>query len=781
MSDFSENHSDSWEPLLNTDKGHQSDNEINNKDKNEIESGCQTNEKSEVKMVKPINELKSPLLAQVDALKSDIIEEDKNCKLGDFVDMKGDKNIDKKLFVSEKISLSKRNKKQLSIITNNIENDSSINENVVVSIESNDRDIAKVSPENDSTVNAKDKISTEDEVQSPSFLNNMFATFRSSSTSIDGNSTKTSNDQCNKNQIVSSPNIISHRRDNSISSKRKSSRNRKTSNDSSLFNLVNSPLQKAPQPVEIITHMHSNNSSHKDLNQINSKSQINLQNVQDNNVTGTNSNERTTIKPNDENYNKKKFVEEKYADTDYHYATVERDLEFHTLFSSISKDDKLIDDFSCALSRDFLYQGRLYISERSLCFNSNILGWVSKDILPMKDIRYLEKTSAAGLFPNAILIETDNEKVQFNNFISREQTFCLIKEVWSKNLIFADLDKDTFLTKDQNDDLQNGKRTSNDNEFHEDSSIDSILNEKIGANSIRHYRFKDDAKYVNDPPYIHNETLFPNDNEPNEYILKTVDLPCTPLQAYQIMFSDKNYSFLYDYLHSIDSSDIEEPTKYDEMNIRNYSFERYLNIPGGPKSTKCYAEDMIVNYDPYGYIMVISTTKTPNVTSGKAFSTKTKYMYRWSTKNNCQLQISYWLEWTGSSWFKKIIESGAKKNQIEATGRLSETLNNYIENNIIETDEKITDYKEFIESSPIVKMVSIKNDLENNINKNNPYKEISATSILLSKAPFIFLIIILIILLTINIWFELSMRRSILNIEKLLEMEKLPNLVTMSN
>lgn len=781
MSDFSENHSDSWEPLLNTDKGHQSDNEINNKDKNEIESGCQTNEKSEVKMVKPINELKSPLLAQVDALKSDIIEEDKNCKLGDFVDMKGDKNIDKKLFVSEKISLSKRNKKQLSIITNNIENDSSINENVVVSIESNDRDIAKVSPENDSTVNAKDKISTEDEVQSPSFLNNMFATFRSSSTSIDGNSTKTPNDQCNKNQIVSSPNIISHRRDNSISSKRKSSRNRKTSNDSSLFTLVNSPLQKAPQPVEIITHMHSNNSSHKDLNQINSKSQINLQNVQDNNVTGTNSNERTTIKPNDENYNKKKFVEEKYADTDYHYATVERDLEFHTLFSSISKDDKLIDDFSCALSRDFLYQGRLYISERSLCFNSNILGWVSKDILPMKDIRYLEKTSAAGLFPNAILIETDNEKVQFNNFISREQTFCLIKEVWSKNLIFADLDKDTFLTKDQNDDLQNGKRTSNDNEFHEDSSIDSILNEKIGANSIRHYRFKDDAKYVNDPPYIHNETLFPNDNEPNEYILKTVDLPCTPLQAYQIMFSDKNYSFLYDYLHSIDSSDIEEPTKYDEMNIRNYSFERYLNIPGGPKSTKCYAEDMIVNYDPYGYIMVISTTKTPNVTSGKAFSTKTKYMYRWSTKNNCQLQISYWLEWTGSSWFKKIIESGAKKNQIEATGRLSETLNNYIENNIIETDEKITDYKEFIESSPIVKMVSIKNDLENNINKNNPYKEISATSILLSKAPFIFLIIILIILLTINIWFELSMRRSILNIEKLLEMEKLPNLVTMSN
>lgn len=781
MSDFSENHSDSWEPLLNTDKGHQSDNEINNKDKNEIESGCQTNEKSEVKMVKPINELKSPLLAQVDTLKSDIIEEDKNCKLGDFVDMKGDKNIDKKLFVSEKISLSKRNKKQLSIITNNIENDSSINENVVVSIESNDRDIAKVSPENDSTVNAKDKISTEDEVQSPSFLNNMFATFRSSSTSIDGSSTKTPNDQCNKNQIVSSPNIISHRRDNSISSKRKSSRNRKTSNDSSLFNLVNSPLQKAPQPVEIITHMHSNNSSHKDLNQINSKSQINLQNVQDNNVTGTNSNERTTIKPNDENYNKKKFVEEKYADTDYHYATVERDLEFHTLFSSISKDDRLIDDFSCALSRDFLYQGRLYISERSLCFNSNILGWVSKDILPMKDIRYLEKTSAAGLFPNAILIETDNEKVQFNNFISREQTFCLIKEVWSKNLIFADLDKDTFLTKDQNDDLQNGKRTSNDNEFHEDSSIDSILNEKIGANSIRHYRFKDDAKYVNDPPYIHNETLFPNDNEPNEYILKTVDLPCTPLQAYQIMFSDKNYSFLYDYLHSIDSSDIEEPTKYDEMNIRNYSFERYLNIPGGPKSTKCYAEDMIVNYDPYGYIMVISTTKTPNVTSGKAFSTKTKYMYRWSTKNNCQLQISYWLEWTGSSWFKKIIESGAKKNQIEATGRLSETLNNYIENNIIETDEKITDYKEFIESSPIVKMVSIKNDLENNINKNNPYKEISATSILLSKAPFIFLIIILIILLTINIWFELSMRRSILNIEKLLEMEKLPNLVTMSN
>lgn len=34
-------------------------------------------------------------------------------------------------------------------------------------------------------------------------------------------------------------------------------------------------------------------------------------------------------------------------------------------------------DYGCALQREILIQGRLYISEHHLSFNANIFGWVT--------------------------------------------------------------------------------------------------------------------------------------------------------------------------------------------------------------------------------------------------------------------------------------------------------------------------------------------------------------------------------------------------------------------
>lgn len=36
-----------------------------------------------------------------------------------------------------------------------------------------------------------------------------------------------------------------------------------------------------------------------------------------------------------------------------------------------------LSDYGCALWKDILTQGRLYISEHHLCFYANILGWVT--------------------------------------------------------------------------------------------------------------------------------------------------------------------------------------------------------------------------------------------------------------------------------------------------------------------------------------------------------------------------------------------------------------------
>ena len=69
-----------------------------------------------------------------------------------------------------------------------------------------------------------------------------------------------------------------------------------------------------------------------------------------------------------------------------------RNRDFHALFKSVEESDYLIEgsyhitsitdsDYSCALSKEILVQGRMYVSERYICFNSNIFGWITNVII----------------------------------------------------------------------------------------------------------------------------------------------------------------------------------------------------------------------------------------------------------------------------------------------------------------------------------------------------------------------------------------------------------------
>lgn len=100
-------------------------------------------------------------------------------------------------------------------------------------------------------------------------------------------------------------------------------------------------------------------------------------------------------------------------------------------------------DYSCALQRDILLQGRLYLSENWICFYSNIFRWETLvsalhpssssltdqgltsccgfdfDVcvcvqltVRLKDICSMTKEKTARLIPNAIQLSTDTEKVR---------------------------------------------------------------------------------------------------------------------------------------------------------------------------------------------------------------------------------------------------------------------------------------------------------------------------------------------------------------------------------
>ena len=68
--------------------------------------------------------------------------------------------------------------------------------------------------------------------------------------------------------------------------------------------------------------------------------------------------------------------------TGFAVASNKRTADFHALFPSVPDGDYLIDDYGCALQREILIQGRLYISENHICFHANIFGWTT-DVSPI--------------------------------------------------------------------------------------------------------------------------------------------------------------------------------------------------------------------------------------------------------------------------------------------------------------------------------------------------------------------------------------------------------------
>ena len=75
------------------------------------------------------------------------------------------------------------------------------------------------------------------------------------------------------------------------------------------------------------------------------------------------------------------------------------------------------------------------MSESYICFNSNLLGWVTNLVIQLEEVVKIEKRSTAGLFPNAISIETvDGTLHTFASFLWRDQTYELMLTLWKGKL-----------------------------------------------------------------------------------------------------------------------------------------------------------------------------------------------------------------------------------------------------------------------------------------------------------------------------------------------------------
>ncbi|KAL7029056.1 hypothetical protein ACKWTF_006077 [Chironomus riparius] len=108
--------------------------------------------------------------------------------------------------------------------------------------------------------------------------------------------------------------------------------------------------------------------------------------------------------------------------------------DFKKLFS-IPEDERLLVDYSCAIQKDILVHGRLYVSQNYVCFHANIIVYETRFVLKWKDVKSISKEKVAKVIPNAILLTTEDEKHFLTSFTSRDKSYLMLFRIWQNALM----------------------------------------------------------------------------------------------------------------------------------------------------------------------------------------------------------------------------------------------------------------------------------------------------------------------------------------------------------
>ncbi|KAJ6110008.1 hypothetical protein N7486_002243 [Penicillium sp. IBT 16267x] len=402
--------------------------------------------------------------------------------------------------------------------------------------------------------------------------------------------------------------------------------------------------------------------------------------------------------------------------TGFAVASKKRNRDFHQLFRSVPEDDYLIEDYSCALQREIILAGRIYISEGHICFSSNILGWVTTLVISFDEVVAIEKENTAMVFPNAIAIQTLHARHTFRSLLSRESTYDLMVNIWKINHpslkssvngtrvtdgtgdktekvgegeAESDTESDVSDEDEVYDEDEEGDHaesffeagpSANASErslplrtglSHQPSGLSGNGASPSGGNSGGDAKNGDKAasKEADFPgPATHAPTEYTNPDGQYEKVIKDELIPAPLGKVYSLVFGPSSGDFMTKFLVDNQKSgelQFEGTAKglTNESRVRNYSYIKPLNGSIGPKQTKCISTENLDFLDLEKAVLVTLSTQTPDVPSGNVFACKTKYLFTWAPGNQTRFLMTCTIEWTGKSWLKGPIEKGAIDGQ----------------------------------------------------------------------------------------------------------------------
>uniref|UniRef100_A0AAZ3SHZ8 VASt domain-containing protein n=1 Tax=Oncorhynchus tshawytscha TaxID=74940 RepID=A0AAZ3SHZ8_ONCTS len=214
----------------------------------------------------------------------------------------------------------------------------------------------------------------------------------------------------------------------------------------------------------------------------------------------------------------------------------QRNEDFRKLFKQLPDTERLIVDYSCALQRDILLQGRLYLSENWICFYSNIFRWETLLTVRLKDICTMTKEKTARLIPNAIQVSTDGDKHFLTSFGARDRTYMMMFRLWQNALLDKPLcpkelwhfvhqcyGNELGLTSDDED------YVPPDDDFNTMGFCEEIPNEENEISNDNLSKSSAEAKHEGSPPSIHKKCIITNSTISSTISSEPLSLLALPL------------------------------------------------------------------------------------------------------------------------------------------------------------------------------------------------------------------------------------------------------------
>ena len=407
--------------------------------------------------------------------------------------------------------------------------------------------------------------------------------------------------------------------------------------------------------------------------------------------------------------------------TGFAVASSKRNEDFHAFFPSIPEDDYLIESYACAVSRDLLIQGRLYVSEAHLAFHSNILGWVTSIVVPFSDVVSIEKRNTAYLIPNAIIVKTLQNRYTFSSLVSRDLTYGMLVNIWRLSAPSAAAQQmaDTEMTDESDvevppDSIDQTKEETGDTSI-PGKSIDEGASSQMSSRSKltkrEKLRHKLHAARLNAKKKGHQEPEDDADNESEdsddgldhddgkEHVVTSCDceekgghlkevvmddiFDAMPHQLFDLMFvSDFMERFFKDNQHlgevSVGEWNSEDKTKEEAKAARKVTYVKPLNGPIGPKQTRCQITDEQLHIDFDKFCTTQTTTRTPDVPSGNNFAVLTRMCFTWAENRRVRLYVTCTVEWSGRSMIKSIVDKASIDGQRDYFRDLGQMMREHI-------------------------------------------------------------------------------------------------------